>query len=1167
MHPTPAGRSTPDMSADFASAFSIAGGAAQRRVAHRVILAFVLINVFVFGIIGVSLYQSWLQYHHEAAVNAQNLAQVLAHKLEAEISQVDLALLALAHEYRQQLSHRIDVAAIKAGISEFTRALPFIDALYLADAEGVLRYGPSEAINSRLDRSELAAFAALRNALDQGLIVSHEQTRGDAPGKTLVLARSLRGAQGGFAGIVFARLPMRYLTARFTSIDIGQNGIIALLDAQATPLEHHPDLPLAQAREALLCGAMSIAQRLHAGKPRDVFRTSQKNDACAQTIAFQPVGAYPLYVKVGLASSDYLARWHTAAARAGLVAALVALFSFAVARRLRKDWQSSETLHARLAEEEAKFRTLAEHSRDWVYWQRPDGGFVYMTPSCEAVTGLPAEAFIEHPERIKEIVHPEDRDAFCAHLGPGSARSEAGLDFRILRPDGEIRWLSHTCVPLLDAAGQPLGRLVSNRDITARKRDEIQLKHMSAAIAQSAQAIALADAAGRFTYVNPAFTRLFGYSLEEARGQSVQILQPRTPGANDGPSPAETTRQAREQGSFCGRVVRRCKDGREVPIMLNITPVMEGATLTGYVGILTDLTEIEQHQAELEYTAQHDALTGLPNRLLLRDRLQQALAQAARQNTLLAVCYLDLDGFKPINDTHGHKTGDRVLIEVAHRLLRILRSSDTVARLGGDEFVLLLVDLASTAELEHILDRLLTDLAAPYDAIAADIGLTASIGVALYPLNEGDADMLLRNADKAMYAAKQSGKNRYSFFDPSEELRARTEHEVRQRIRAALHAGEFTLHYQPKVDMRSGTVIGVEALLRWKHPEYGLRLPGSFLPFVENHELIVEIGAWVLRTALDQVRQWRAHGVEMEVSVNVAARQLQHPNFIQNLGRLLHDYPDIAPQRLELEILESAALDDIERVQRLIGECERLGVRFALDDFGTGYSSLTYLKRLPAHTLKIDQSFVRDMLEDPEDLAITEGVLGLARAFQRETVAEGVETVHHGSMLLHMGCDYAQGYGIAQPMPAEAIPGWLKSFRPAEEWLRAAELRLDREDFPLLAMEVEHRRWVGQLIQAIERRDPALLPAHVPDHRACNFGRWLLGEGHAQYYTLPEFKALIEPHREVHRIGQRLAAHLIAGEYHTAAAGIGAILAQRDRVLDALGRLQRAVIAARRAKA
>jgi diguanylate cyclase (GGDEF)-like protein/PAS domain S-box-containing protein len=682
------------------------------------------------------------------------------------------------------------------------------------------------------------------------------------------------------------------------------------------------------------------------------------------------------------------------------------------------------------------------------------------------------------------------------------------------------------------------------------------------ALRQSQHPIVLIDPKLRFTYVNPAFSRLFGYDAKEVEGQPIAILQP----TNGEPSPTgyQTIQMSDRHGLFHGRVIRQAKDGRRLPVLMNMTPVVDEKRQTlCYVADMTDLSDIERHELELEHSTQHDVLTGLPNRVLLRDRMQQALAQAIRRETLLAVCYLDLDGFKPINDTYGHKVGDRILVEVAQRLQQTVRTGDTAARLGGDEFVLLLPDIRDIAELEQVLQRLQTAVTAPCLIEGREFSLSASIGVALYPLDDNDADILLRHADKAMYAAKQAGKNRYRFFDTDEEQRTLIEQDMCARVRDALAAGEFRLHYQPKVDMRTGEVIGVEALIRWRRADGSLKLPSTFLPFVENNDVIIDLGNWVLHEAMRQMQTWQAAGVQLEVSVNLAARHLAQADFVPRLAELLAEYPDIPPHRLELEILESAALKDIAMVGRVIAECAALGVQFALDDFGTGYSTLTYLRRLPARALKIDQSFVIDMLTNPEDLAITDGVVGLARAFQRVSIAEGVESVRHGTLLLHLGCDLGQGFGISRPLPPEDLPQWLRDFRPAAEWLEAARHPWKRECFPLLHMEVEHRRWVASVVAAVEQEDAGLLPPALSDHRVCNFGRWLQGDGYVHYRELPEFKRIGTPHRRVHEVGAQIARLMSVGRKEEAQARLGSLLALRDEVLDNLDHLRQAVAAER----
>ena len=432
--------------------------------------------------------------------------------------------------------------------------------------------------------------------------------------------------------------------------------------------------------------------------------------------------------------------------------------------------------------------------------------------------------------------------------------------------------------------------------------------------------------------------------------------------------------------------------------------------------------------------AHFDALTELPNRVLLADRLQHAMALARRSAQGLAVAYLDLDGFKAINDAHGHETGDQVLVALAGRMKDVLRDGDTLARIGGDEFVAVLVDLPNVEASVPVVSRLLEVTGKPLqlDAEAAQLQVSASIGVTFFSHeDEVQADQLLRQADHAMYQAKLAGKDRHYVFDAAQDSTIRTHHEEVAHVRAALERNEFVLHYQPKVNMRSGQIVGAEALIRWQHPEKGLLAPAVFLPVIEDHPLAVAVGEWVIDTALTQIGQWREAGLEIAVSVNVGARQLQQPDFVERLQAILAKHRQLRHNCLELEILETSALKDMMQVSHVIATCAQMGVRFALDDFGTGYSSLTYLKRLGVAVLKIDQSFVRNMLSDPGDLSILTGVISLAKAFKREVVAEGVETLEHGTALLQLGCELAQGYGIARPMPGDAMPSWALNWRPA----------------------------------------------------------------------------------------------------------------------------------------
>jgi diguanylate cyclase (GGDEF)-like protein/PAS domain S-box-containing protein len=454
----------------------------------------------------------------------------------------------------------------------------------------------------------------------------------------------------------------------------------------------------------------------------------------------------------------------------------------------------------------------------------------------------------------------------------------------------------------------------------------------------------------------------------------------------------------------------------------------------GIQGIAQDITERKRAEVKLKRIAHYDLLTNLPNRVLLADRLSQAMVQCQRRNKSLAVAYLDLDGFKAVNDTYGHDVGDKLLTTVSQRMKEALREGDTLARIGGDEFIAVLVDLDNTEDKKPVLKRLLKATAEPVAMGDAAMKVSVSIGVTLYPQDGVDADQLIRHADQAMYVAKQAGKNRYHLFDTAQDNAITIQRQSIGDVRSALDRREFVLYYQPKVNMNTGEVIGVEALIRWQHPTRGLVPPLEFLPAIEGHAISLKLGEWVIDTALTQISQWLNMGVNLPISVNISAYQLQQANFTTRLTALLAAHSEVNPHSLELEILETSVLNDITQVSATMAACHELGVRFALDDFGTGYSSLTHLRRLPAYLIKIDQSFVRDMLEDADDLAIVEGVVGLAKTFKREVIAEGVETIAHGVALLQLGCELAQGYGIARPMPAGDIPEWVSSRKADISW-------------------------------------------------------------------------------------------------------------------------------------
>lgn len=577
--------------------------------------------------------------------------------------------------------------------------------------------------------------------------------------------------------------------------------------------------------------------------------------------------------------------------------------------------------------------------------------------------------------------------------------------------------------------------------------------------------------------------------------------------------------------------------GKTITYRSTKIPLIDGeGRIYALCGISTDITLQKEREAHLQYLAHYDMLTALPNRVLLADRLNLAMTQARRRGQLLAVAYLDLDGFKVVNDRYGHGIGDQFLVALAGRLKQMLREGDTFARLGGDEFIAVLPDLPDSAAGVPLLTRLLANAAEPVQLGDLTLGVTASLGATFYPqADEVDADQLLRQADQAMYQAKLAGKNRFHLFDTEKDRSARGMHESLEHIRQALAARQFLLHYQPKVNMRSGEIIGVEALIRWQQPQRGLLPPGVFLPVIENHAMAVDLGEWVIDTALAQIDTWRSAGLDMPVSVNVCARHLLHPSFSARLFELLAQHPAIPPDRLEIEILETSALEDLAQVSRVIDECRSRGVRFSLDDFGTGYSSLSYLKRLPVDQIKLDRSFVNDMLVDPDDLTILDGVISLATAFDLQIIAEGVESTEHGSMLLQLGCEFGQGYGIAKPMPGNELQDWVENWRPDTLWRNTRPV--PRDALPLLYAITEHRAWARD-VEAAARTNRRDIPAL---RHPCQLGDWLRSARAERKISQATRRELERLHDKAHRLANELASGEAAG------------LPDQEQRLDAFG--------------
>jgi|GEM_PF-1153432 len=625
----------------------------------------------------------------------------------------------------------------------------------------------------------------------------------------------------------------------------------------------------------------------------------------------------------------------------------------------------------------------------------------------------------------------------------------------------------------------------------------------------ASEAILITDPDGKIIQVNEAFSHITGYSQEEVLGKTPALLKS---GHHDGSFYQKLWEELQAQGQWRGEVWNRRKNGELFAEQLNINAVRDlRGVITQYVALFSDITQMKEEQRSLHHKANHDALTGLPNRSLFLDRLEQAFVGLRRHGGRLAVVFLDLDGFKPVNDTYGHDAGDWVLQEVSQRILGCLRAEDTLARIGGDEFVLLLQHQTDMPLTLKLLQRVLSEVGRTFHWKQEELRVSASLGVSLYSGESGvTAEHLMQQADEAMYQAKKAGKNDFRFYDAALALTAAEQVSRESEIRTALDKQELQIFYQPILDLQSGQPVAVEALLRWKHPEKGFLKPDDFMQDLEAADLWLNLHEWVLEQILQQLKVWYARGLELPVSLNVSAGQLKLSNFPELVYKTCRGHLP-APGCLLLEVKELDALERLAAMESLQATCEILGIRLVLDDFGAGYSSLPFLKRLGVSELKTDRTFIEGMLDNSSDLAVVEASLGLATAFRCRLTAKGVEKIQECYLLTRLGCHQAQGNYLCEPLTVKALEDWLKSRPQACECLTEFGL-YHREDLPLVTAAVDHRAWVHQLEEFLAGRNRHLPPLKLD---ACRFGRWW----HAQTGELsqhPLFKRLGEIHEEVH---------------------------------------------------
>jgi diguanylate cyclase (GGDEF)-like protein/PAS domain S-box-containing protein len=685
--------------------------------------------------------------------------------------------------------------------------------------------------------------------------------------------------------------------------------------------------------------------------------------------------------------------------------------------------ESQEELKA----SEMRFKSLSQFSFNWEYWQDPDGSMRYVSPSCEEITGYTADEFIQQPSLHKMIIAIEDKNIFSEHIKKReSSKGFLKVRFRIRKKDGNYCLIEHRCQEILGPDGKYLGLRVSCRDLSELRIKE-QLRNLSMAVEQSPASIIITNIEGTIEYVNQWFVEKTGYTREDVDEQNVNMLK-------SGQTPKEVYKDLWETitsgKKWMGEIYNKKKNGELFWEYCSISPIVgEEGDITHFLAVKQDITAQKEEEKILFHRANYDTLTDLPNRSLALYRIDHAIAMAKRENSIVGVMFVDLDHFKIVNDTLGHEMGDALLKDAAKRLQKCCRESDTVARFGGDEFLVVMPSLDSLEDTAILARRILEAFQPAFqlDSQQAFVGL--SIGITGYPNDGNDAPTLLRNADSAMYHAKEASRNTYRFFTQEMNSKAIERMNIEASLRSALKNNEFVIYYQPIMNMRK-ILIGLECLLRWDNPELGMVAPNHFIPLAEETGLINDIGKWMLDQTTQQVKEWMDQVKKpLRLAINISSRQFRDGLLIQHIEEML-EKNNFPAHLLELEITERMLLQDAPETTAILNELSQMGVRLSIDDFGTGYSSLSYLKKYPFTTLKIDKAFVNDVLVNDDSSTITKTIISMGHSLKLEIIGEGVEEPEQLNFLKQNQCDLVQGFYFSKPVPADKFARLLYQYYP-----------------------------------------------------------------------------------------------------------------------------------------
>lgn len=1016
----------------------------QVNTKHRFILQWGVLLLALTLLAGAVIHNLYKNYQDIRAGEEQRLVtqvRVINVNLSSQIHGTNHVLQVLRDDLMKLPADRWSGVMTNRRLEVLAEAMSGVRSLLVVDAKGIIRLANRKQLLGS-DVGQREYFQTALHSADPSLLIVSPPFKTLLGAWSMSLARVINDAEGKFAGIAVATLDPEYFKTVLGSVNYTPDMWSAIAHGDGVQFLIAPELDGQQGKNIAKPGSL-FTRHIVGGKSESimtgiVYATGEHRLMAQHTI--RPAALRmdkPLVVASSRDLSAIFAAWRSHAWSQAITFTVIMLIA-ATALTWFQLYQHKHSHQALLAQNtlrdtQQQFMEIIDFLPDAIFVIDQEKKVVIWNRAIEKMSGVAKEEMIGKGDyeymipfygcrrtNLLDLLDQDDPELAARYTN--IRRDGEILDAEIFCPSlngGKGSYVWATGVPLYDISGQRIGAIESIRDISERKRNEEFTRKLTHGIENSASAVLITDKQGTIEYVNKKFCQLTGYTPEVAIGKNPRILKSDSTPREVFNNLWQTILSGKE---WRGELLNRRRNGEVYWSVTSISPLHNNdGEITHFIANVEDINERKNAEATIERLAYYDPLTDLPNRRMMQDRLELALKRSRRQELSTALLYIDLDGFKHINDNLGHPAGDKLLREMARRFTNILRDDDIVCRMGGDEFAVILHDIHHEQDAAPVAQKLLEDLAKPMLLEESEVVVTGSAGIAMFPKDGEDGKTLEKHADIALYHAKEEGKNTFRFF--STELNSASNDRIAMEhgLRRLLENQELELHYQPKVAVATGRVVGVEALVRWNSPEFGLVSPLRFIPLAEETRQIIPIGEWVLRTACRQQLLWQQEGLHLSMAVNLSAVQFKSPNLIERISAII-DETGISPENLEFELTESALVDKPDEVVHVLERLRSLGCGISIDDFGTGYSSLSYLKNFPVTVLKIDRSFVMDLAHNSRDRAIARSVIDLANNLNMQTVAEGVEESEQLEILRQIGCTYIQGYFFSRPVPADRIP-------------------------------------------------------------------------------------------------------------------------------------------------